>query len=468
MSMYRFSHDSPVSTVAFHYANGVPTVALIEASKTATAEQISQASKALSEKGMSLIPVTIDERDMLQVSGFLTEQMVIDALGAKHIVKDTPEITREASDLPSPPQSKTKTFLENYSLRLAGGLNLVGDIMMHLGGYSKITAKFDQETGRPLTSAERKASITSGTYDLTGGGLYTLGGLNAAVFGNSKSKVPPLVDRTADFIAHTTNSQAAPLEPPKESGHFFRRHAADVTLASYTVGAGVFLAQGISGYKAMSKQLHLADPATAAKIKRDRRESASLIGYGISSLVFKVLSLFIKEKPRSEEDAPESRNPIIRVKNWFCEKPLRIFGLGSFVTDSFYAKHAYDTYRRVKGTPNAKSKSEYMFKIITTLSYFTSDFLSAISSKNLLTKPLDADGQRNVIALAAQSIAEQPQEKRDALVSQTVQFLGNQPEMQHSGKKSIAASLKNHIKRLDSNPWAKWVETPESILPKQR
>lgn len=469
MSIYKYAADSPVSTIVFHYTNGVPTTALIEASKTATAEQIAAASKALGEKGMSLVPVTVDERDMLQVSGFLSEHMVINALAAQQMVKGAAEITQEASDLPPPPKSKAKTFLENYSLRLAGTLNLIGDVMMHCGGYSKVTKKINKETGKPLSPAERKASIVTGTYDLVGGGLYTLGGLNAAAFGNSKSKAPPLADRTADFIAHATNPQALPPKPPKESGNFLRRHAADVTLGAYTLGASVFLAHGLSGYRALTKQLHSANSAAAAKIKGDRKESASLIGYGISSLVFKTLSLFIKEKPKSDEDKPKSRNPIIRVKDWFVEKPLRIFGLGSIITDSFYAKHAYDTYRRVKGTPKAASKKEYMFKIITTISYFTSDFLSAISSKNLLSKPLDADGQRGVVALAAQSIAKQPQEMRDALMSQTTQFLSSQPEMQNSSRKSIAASLADHIRHLGGNPWTKWVETPDpAALPKQR
>jgi hypothetical protein len=467
MSIYRFSPDSPISTIAFHYADGKPTVALIEASKTTTAEQISEARKTLSEKGISLVPVTVDERDMLQVSGFGAEQTLIDALAAKNIVKGTPEITQEKSDLPPPPKSKAKTFLENYSLRLAGGLNLIGDIMMHVGGYGKITAKTDK-LGKPLGAEKRRESFVTGRNELIGGGLYTLGGLNSLAFGNSKNEEPPLANRTADFIAHTVSPQTVPLNTPKESRNFLRRHTADVTLGAYTVGAGVFLADGMRGYQALNKKLLSASAEEAVHLKLDRKKSASLMAYGASSLVFKLLSLFIKEKPKSEEEKPKSTNPIVRVKDWFVEKPLRIFGLGSFITDSLYAKYTLDTYRELKGTPNAKSTSEITLKIITTLSYFASDFLSAISSKNLLNKPLGADGERGVIALAAQSIAEQPQEKRDELISKTAQFLNDQPEIQLKGKKSIAVSLKNQLKHLSSNPWAKRVEMPDLALHKQR
>ncbi len=460
MSIYRFS-DSPVATVTFHYVDGVPTAALIEASKTATDEQISEARKGLGEKNISSVPVSVNERDMLQVSGFSTEQAVIDALMAKGSVKGAPEITQEASDLPAPPEGKVKSFLENNSLRLAGGLNLIGDVMMHIGGYGKVTAKTDKTTGRLLSPEARRESVITGRNELIGGGLYTLGGLNSLAFGNSKRELPPLADRTANFIAHAVDPQAVPLDIPKESGNFLRRNTADVTLGAYTVGAGVFLADGARGYQALSKKLLSASAEEAEKLKVAKRKSTSLMAYGASSLVFKLLSLFIKEKPESAEDKPKSSNPIVRAKDWFVEKPLRIFGLGSFVTDSLYAKHTIDTYRELRGTPNAKTNSEVMLKGITTLSYFASDYLSAISSKNLVSKPLDADGQREVIALAAQSIAAQPQEKRETLVSQTAQFLSEQPEMQQNSKK-IAGSLRDQIKRLGGNLWAKRVETPEN------
>lgn len=459
MSIYRYPPDSPIAAVSFHYTDGAPTAALIDASKTATAEQIVATRAALSKKNISFVPVTVDGRDMLQAAGFLTEKTLIDALVEKHIVKGEPTITREASDRPPPPKSAAKHFLENYSLRLAGVLNLVGDVAMHFGGYSKVTAKINKDTNQPLTPAERKASVTAGTYDLVGGGLYTLGGLNAAAFGNSKNDAPPLADRIDNFITHTANPDAVPLSALKQSGSFLRRNAADVTLGAYTVGAGVFLAQGLSGYRGLSKQILSADPSTAAKLKSDRRESASLMGYGVSSLLFKVLSLFIKEKPTElEEGKSRSGNPIVRVKDWFVEKPLRIFGLGSLITDSFYAKHTWDT---------RKSGKDYRFKIITTVSYFASDILAAISSKKILIKPLGADDERGVIARAAQSIAAQPQEKQDALIEQAAEFLKTQPEMETRQKRSIVTSLREQIQHLGSNRWAQRVETREPALQKQ-
>lgn len=444
MSIYRFSDGSPVATVAFRYADGVPTVALIEASKTATPKQISTAIGALSNRGMSLVPITIDERDLLQVSGFLTEQSVIDALVAKESVKGSPEITREAHDDTFIEPSKTKEFLENYSLRLAGGLNLIGDVAMHVGGYGKLTAKVDKMTGNPLTKPERKASIKAGAYDLAGGGLYTLGGLNSVAFGNSKSDTP-LADRTANFIAHVANPQAVPLDTQKKPDHFFRRRTADVTLGAYALGAGVLLTKGATEYKAFSKKLLSAAPAEQTKLMLEKKESGWMIAYGASSLVFKLLSLFIKEKPKLDEDQPKSSNPIVRTMDWFVEKPLRIFGVGSFITDSLYAKHTYAAY---KGKP----ASDYVPKIITTLSYFSSDILAAMSSKNLIIKPLDTDDERGIIALAAKSIADQPPEKRDELVLKTAHFLSNQPEMQGTPE-SIAIYIREQVKHLKKNPW---------------
>lgn len=316
----------------------------------------------------------------------------------------------QAAETAAPAKS---TFLQRNSLRLAGILNLIGDVGF-LGGGLKGKDHFKT----------------------TGGALYTLGGLNLTLFGRVKTeeKLNIVTQDTAAFIEQQTGHAAANLSAQMPSAaskeNALYRSAAQNTLYAYTLGAAAVLISGIKKYRADSKQW------------------AGLV-YGISSLVFKLTSLMIPEKS-IKETGNEKKGGFV---NWVREKPLRIFGYGSLITDTALGIQSYQEY---KHNPGDKG---YGWTALTTVTYMLADFMIARSNKDPANAggKLSAEEQRRVETLAAEAIAREPKEAQDALLIQVAAFLSERPEI--NGKAdALATSLKQKVAAMDSSQWTSRVK----------
>jgi len=320
------------------------------------------------------------------------------------------------TEVQPPAPAENPSFLQRNSLRLAGILNLIGDVGL-LGGGKKIRDN----------------------YKTIGGAFYTLGGLNLTLFGRVKpeEKLQQVTEGTAEFIKEKTGhlpegSILANADTHKKSHGFFYRNAAQNTLYAYTLGAAAMLGSGIKKYRA--------------------GEGKSALFYGISSLVFKLASLLIPEKS-DKEDLEKKKGGFI---NWIRQKPLRIFGYGSLVTDSLLGITAYKDYKR---DPH---NSDYRWSAVTTITYLLADFLVANSNKDPSNArgKLKADEQRRVETLAAEAIAREPVENQENLVQEVAAFLAARPET--TGKAAdIGQAIKNQIGRKS------WVSRLETTLVSQ-
>lgn len=289
-------------------------------------------------------------------------------------------------------------FLKQYSLQLAGILNLIGDV-----GFLGTGIK------------------TRDPYKISGGGLYTLGGLNLALFG--KVKPEENLRRVKEEVAALIDEKTGHAAARPEGGDALYRHAADNTLTAYTAGAAAMLASGIKKHNA-------------------GLGSAGLY-YGASSLAFKLGSRLIPEQAAG--GAGEKSGGIV---GWIREKPLRLFGYGSVVTDSFLA---LDTWHDYKHNPN---KSGYGWSAVTAGTYILADLLMAISSKD----PANAGGKfpegdrRDIEAGAAEKIARQPKESREALIAQAAEFLAARPEMGGDAT-AIGQAIREHMEQAAPASW---------------
>lgn len=311
--------------------------------------------------------------------------------------------------------AKDAGFLRRNSLRLAGILNLIGDVGF-LGGGIK----------------------TRDPYKITGGGLYTLGGLNLALFG----KVRPEQQRqevsqgVADIIKTTAGglpegSDLAAIDACRNAGlagKTLYHHAAQNTLGVYTAGAAAMLASGIKKHNA-------------------GLGSAGLY-YGLSSLVFKLGSFLIPEK--NEKENRESGK--IRkggFLEWIRQKPLRLFGYGSMVTDSLLA---LDTYQEYKYNPQ---KGSYRWTAVTTITYILADLMMAISNKDHAnaTGKFSAEDQHRIERLAADAIAREPKEMQAGLVRQIAGYLAARPELT-GGAEDLAKAISGQVGDLQKISWA--------------
>jgi hypothetical protein len=131
MSIYRFASSSPIHEVSFHHANDRPPVALIEAADNTTDQQLYDIRREIGAGGWICVPVTVDKKDMLQVSGFEKEAQFLNYLQGQHFAEGTPEVTAEEGDNP---KRNTKEWLQDTSQKIVGWSYIVGDIALMISG----------------------------------------------------------------------------------------------------------------------------------------------------------------------------------------------------------------------------------------------------------------------------------------------------------------------------------------------
>ncbi len=327
--------------------------------------------------------------------------------------------------------SGVRSFFRHNSLQLAGMLNLIGDVGFLMQGHN------DLKKAKLAGDGIKK---TIGRYTLLGGALYTLGGLNLTLFGRVKERksTDETSRATAEFLQQKLGALPkdsgletvanTPPEPAKKA-NFFDRNAATSTLIAYTAGAMAILAAGIKTYRANPKEY-------------------AGMGYGISSLAVKSLSLMIPERAKKESDNPEKSSG--GFVNWIREKPLRVFGYGSVLTDSLLAWKAVQEH---------KAGKKPLWSIVTAGTYILADYMMAISNKDKdnAVGTLSHEDQQRVETLAAETIAAQTPQQREALVTEVGSFLAKRPEMKGS-RENITAAIRAQVEQQGKNRWASRTE----------
>lgn len=324
----------------------------------------------------------------------------------------------------SPPQNEP-SFIQRHSLSLAGGLNLVGDIGLLRSGFSPANP-----------NPYRKAA----------GALYTLGGLNLVSFGhvNKKLQIQDVAERVATLIekedgdlyktaAHHLRQNAQKLTGRVE--RFFYNNPGQNTMALYTAGAATMFASGL-------RQLR-------------REKDYWELAYGTSSLTLKLLSFIIPEKSKHEDNKEPSN-----LLEWIKEKPLRLFGYGSFITDGLFA---WGTYKKYMANP----KGNHLSSAITSATFLMADALMAISYKDPSNLGVDfsSNEQQQLEKLIAEAIATLPKERQAAIIDSVAEFLSRQPEIPSAmDKDTINQSITSLITALAPQRWVNKINQPESAV----
>lgn len=393
-----------MASVTFRYANDRPPVALIAAAQGVNQGQIITIRRAMEMQGWQAVPALADGKNILQVSGFKDEGQLAALLLTQHFASGKPRITPEPGDHPT---LSVNEWLEDNSIRAGGVLNLIGDGGLMVSGLM---------AGR--------------SQEAVAGMLYTGGALVSARYGNVRTEYH--VRQVQAELAEYLKEQAGTL--PEDCGlysilrdyrsggiqraeDFLYRYPSQTMLGAYTLGALSMLQSGLRHGKPWD------------------------VAYGVNSVASKVGSLLIPEKPKDEP----SKGGLI---GWLQEKPLRLFGYGSLISDVLLGMSALHEYRF-----NPKQKS-YIFKFLTTGTYIMSDLMFAISNKNAANAggKFDVTEQRSIEALAAETIARQPKAMQSPLANQVAGFLSLRPEINGTAQE-IAASIIAQAQAVEQNPW---------------
>ena len=422
MSIYRFSESSAISEVRFHTAADRAPVALLTASAKTDAAKLAALRPMLQANGWQPVAVFVDGKEQLQITGFKNPSDVTALLQRANAVEGSPQIGFEEIDLS---KRTNKDWFNRSKLRIAGWLNAVGDVSLLAGGID-----------------------SKDNFMTLAGGLYTGGAVALGLYGNVKTdrQLREISQDTADFLQQRTG------DLPKELGlstilsqkktsrlhqleDYLYHHPADIMLGFYSAGAAAMIGSGIAH-------------------KNNER-----LGYGIWSLGIKLTSLLLPEKKADTDQplAPKRTSGIGGAIDWIKEKPLRLFGYGSLVTELLLGASAMRDFKTAKNDPAKKRKATFGF--FTTGMYMLSDALMATSSKD----PTNADGKFNddqqlrIEAMAAEAIAIQPEGYRSLLAKEVGGFLAQRSEIKGS-REEITKAILTQAEHLGKSRWAARVE----------
>lgn len=315
---------------------------------------------------------------------------------------------------------------DKNKLRIAGGLNFIGDVGLLIDGI---------KNKDPLTQVA--------------GWLYTVGAGIATLFGTAgkERQLRDLHERTAEFLHnHASNKDRNLLSSQtlqnRKTGVManldrgLRRHAGQTMLGFYLAGAVAMLFNGIRKLK--------RDTAAG----RDLNDARATIGYGIVSILVKAVSFFTKEDSAKNKTVEKTAKPASGFIGWLKEKPMRIFGYGSLVTESMLAWRTYGKYKK------REAGEDFRWAALTTGSYMASDVIIAGANKDAANAvKLDAADRQKLESMAAETIAAQAESERAPLIEKTAEFLASQPQV-GGNTEQVRQSLTEKIKQMSGKLWA--------------
>lgn len=319
---------------------------------------------------------------------------------------------------PASNPSEKQGVLARNSLRISGGLNLYGDWKLFQSGVEKFDRSNPASYLKPLA-----------------GLLYVAGASNLLAFSKKEksedfSQKSQRFDKILDSAIGINNADLSDLLDDNRSAfQKFKESAPQNTLALYTAGALAMLGSGVNDFRQNSKDW-------------------GDLGYGISSTLFKAVSFLLPESSDSHQ-APKTikKDGII---NWLKDKPLRIMGYGSLITDSFIFKKALT--EKQKG-------NAYGHELQTAIAYQASDVMMAISSKNQLqSTPLTSDEFLQLKDMAASKLTTAKGDQQDKILETATEFLGREQGATQDKHKLRSAI----IERAKELSWAQRSQTSES------
>jgi hypothetical protein len=330
------------------------------------------------------------------------------------------------------------------------------DKTLKLAGYGYSVGDLSMAAAAKLRSGG-DANVFSGAL------IWLAGGIAAAVYGNPdpRTQLQLLSHR---FEAHLqqqgitipqdVRAQHALLNKPGFLGQcqeFLYKHPSEMLNAAYGIGAALLLKDGFRELAAGDKKLI---PVFKEGLKRESVLGAvngmsknfwmgALIGGGALS------GLLIKEDADARKKA-EHGNMLDKAVAYVQEKPLRVTGTLYGLNNVFAVLKAVEDYSH-RGLTKGVMKP-YHFSGLTAGSYILSNILlTTVSRDHATAKKLDSSALTPLQDAAARVIAAQPQEKREALIADMAEYLGNQKEVGMS-KEQLVASLNAQLAKLPEMP----------------
>lgn len=441
--------------------------AYLHAPSTVSPEMIADIRGKIAEKGWAGVPHMVDGRPTLELRGFKKIEELQQFLQTNGWLKDGASL----KDNVQKPASWGAKF-RNATLKWTGISYNVGDLAfmtyagMELHHAHKTTGSWSSEASK------------GGIYKILSGVGYALGSTVLTLYG-SKDQAPNEIRNASSKINDFLRSQSLDMPEDTALRQAIKKHDRgfwgnlDALLRRFPseslnlvyMGVGLLLMR--SSVKALSGMRQSAAEAgklVNGKIPFNTPEGIDYalekldVGLGVITATSAVTGLLVKEKKRpAEKDANDKPgNPLEAAWRWIEEKPLRATGIGYMLATLVHGTVTVGRLKHplLKDRPGHEIIKKSMWaRGIFVAANMVSEVLMMISSKGHGEGVKSADVDKTVIASTAEFIARQNPAMHEALVERLSGYMAS-PDVLGGRSEAIAASLREQLAGMKSNPWA--------------
>lgn len=481
MPIYRFQSGSLIDEVSIVKNDAGGFRAYLHAGNAADVTKLGSARDQLRQAGLKLTPIQFEGKACLEVRGFEKPEDFMQLLVGKGLLVGQPkqELFKEEQE-----KEGLGDKLNNNTLRHTGWLYNIGDVafmtytLKEKGLYKKKLAGSEALLKKALSTGNQEAIKThtndvaavkddlSGSKLKIGAGLgYALGGIILTGFA-SKDQSEKHIAKTQRKMNHfmrregldvseastsKTLTQTPRMTPWEKAKDFVSTYPSEMLNLVY-VGVGALLMSASIKYRNAPQKSY----ENEQQWKRRKNTETIDIGLGMVTGSSALAGLLISEKKPDEDD--KKRSGIGGVVDWIREKPLRATGYGFMVATAF---HAWATARKWhKGEEEVRKT--IIGRAIFVITNVAAEILIAISSKGHgIGVKADESVDSTIIATAAQTILEQPEEKRAALIERMAGYMSS-PDVLGGKPAEIKENLIKAIAAIAENPWASKSQIPSS------
>jgi len=419
LTTYQWGEDSLIRQVDLRKQGNGEFVAYIYATEKEAEDlaDLHRLREIFGQKGWVTSSDSRNDKPVLRLTGLTNPNQLLELLQNDKYTQSTPAISYVTAE-----SEKPKSFMESVrrnSLRGSGIFYMLGNSLYIINGILRSRAAGKVDVGQ----------IGTGLAFSSGDALLALVGDK-----NDNKQFKSLLKKLkkhlqTHHIDIPTNSAIAAETIAEKRGtgerihDFVHEHVNKFKALAEVIGAFTYYKAGVD-HKIPEKKL-----------------TAVIFGLGFGS------SLIIKEKKPDKEKLKHA-NFLQKAWAFWQEKPLRIAGWSGLSNTVLTTKGALRTRRENPSDPF------YKYELATAGSMLIGNNLYALSNKNTGGSITSGELVNDIYGIAAQVINRLPEEKREAAIKTTVDFLGERTEIKDT-REEVDQFLRAEIDRTNHNPWFK-------------
>jgi hypothetical protein len=468
MPLYQFDNSSLIDEVTLIKNASGGQRAYLHAREDATAEQLAEVMKQLSEHHYLSVPYKKDGKPVLEVRGFGKEEKLMTTLKSRKLVGGK----QGKKEVPEDRVSWLEKFKAN-SLWLVAFIYLSGDLGYM--AYEHMEAK-DEKDKKKHKSTTDLVMDRIGGLGYFAGSLTLLGSLMAGkdTAEDEIQKAAKLATEKAAELGMELDEEGALVSfahQKDDRSKFiktFSKYPSEIMNACFSA-AGVGIAYTARRKFAEAKDLEKKqkDGVVLSEDDQELLDKKSVYSkdryLGIISGVAGAYGAVMPEK------APDPTKPrkkgVEGAIEWISQRPLSVAGFGLLISSAIHVVSSFEERNKLQGRKEkmlkeaggqAKydkkmfgNKMRFIFVIASIVAEVILFFSSKGHGKGVKT---DESVDPSTCSMVAEMIAKQPKETHADLTDKMSEFL-SMPDVLGTNQETLKTMINGKLEELDKNPW---------------